>query len=239
MIKCVFFDLDGTLLPMDQEQFIQAYMKGLVTKLAPRGYEPKSLAKTIWACTEAMVRNKGSATNETLFRTWFAQLTGRDMALDDDLIEEYYRLEFQDVQKVCGFTKEAAPVIKWLRQHNVMRVLATNPLFPAMATHSRVRWAGLSPEDFDLITTYENSSFSKPNPAYYRWLLEKLQLRPEECLMVGNDAQEDGMAAKLGMEVFLLTHSLIDRQGEEYLNFAHGDFSQLQAWLERHIFACE
>jgi len=26
--------------------------------------------------------------------------------------------------------------------------LATNPIFPAIATEKRIRWAGLTPEDF-------------------------------------------------------------------------------------------
>ena len=38
-LKAIFFDLDGTLLPMDQNEFIKAYLGGLVTTLAPCGYE--------------------------------------------------------------------------------------------------------------------------------------------------------------------------------------------------------
>ena len=37
-IKAVLFDLDGTLLPMDQDVFIKAYFGGLVKALAPHGY---------------------------------------------------------------------------------------------------------------------------------------------------------------------------------------------------------
>ena len=44
--------------------------------------------------------------------------------------------------------------------------------------------AGLSTDDFALITTYDNSSYCKPNPKYYVEILEKFGLKPEECLMV-------------------------------------------------------
>ena len=54
------FDLDGTLLPMDQEAFTTGYFKLLTKKLAPHGYEPKSLVDAIWAGTAAMVKNDGS-----------------------------------------------------------------------------------------------------------------------------------------------------------------------------------
>ena len=60
-----------------------------------------------------------------------------------------------------------------------------------MATYSRMRWAGLSADDFQLVTTYENSSFCKPNPDYYREILGKLNLKPEECLMVGDSLTSD------------------------------------------------
>ena len=41
MIKTILFDLDGTLLPMDQDAFTKAYFKSLSEYLLPFGYEPK------------------------------------------------------------------------------------------------------------------------------------------------------------------------------------------------------
>ena len=110
-------------------------------------------------------------------------------------------------------------------------VLATNPLFPPIATQSRIRWAGLEPEDFALVTTYDNSSFSKPNPEYYREILGKLNLRAEECLMVGNDALEDMAARETGMQVFLLTDCLINRDGRDLTDYPQGSFPELMAYI--------
>lgn len=56
MIKAILFDLDGTLLPMDQDEFTKGYFRLLAAKLAPYGYEPKTLIDTIWAGTAAMVK---------------------------------------------------------------------------------------------------------------------------------------------------------------------------------------
>ena len=50
-ITTVLFDLDGTLLPMDQEIFVRAYLGGLCKKLAPLGYDPKPLSGAIWKGT--------------------------------------------------------------------------------------------------------------------------------------------------------------------------------------------
>ena len=54
-ITTVLFDLDGTLLPMDQEKFIKSYFGGISARLARHGYAPQTLIKTIWAGTEDMV----------------------------------------------------------------------------------------------------------------------------------------------------------------------------------------
>ena len=110
-------------------------------------------------------------------------------------------------------------------------ILATNPLFPVVATHSRVRWAGFQPENFEMITTYENSSYCKPNPDYYREILGKMNLKPEECLMVGNDAIEDAAAEKLGIRVFLLTDCLINKDQRDLSAYPRGSFPELMNYI--------
>lgn len=231
MITTFLFDLDGTLLPMDQEQFLKAYMGGLAAKMAPYGYDPKLLIPCIWKGTEAMVRNNGSRKNEEVFWESFSSLYGRDTRADEPIFREFYEMEFQQVRHSCGFEPKAKIVIDLLKSKGIRTVLATNPLFPAIATHSRTRWAGLDPEDFALITTYENSRFCKPNPDYYRDILDTLQVRPEECVMVGNDVGEDMIARELGMQVFLLTDCLINKHSADIHLYPHGNFDALLKWI--------
>ena len=230
-VTTVLFDLDGTLLPMDQEQFLKAYLGGLCKKLAPLGYDPKAVTDGIWKGTGAMVKNDGSRPNDQAFWEVFCGLLGEKAREDEPVFEDFYRNEFQQIAAACGNTPQAKALIDGLKARDLRLVLATNPLFPAIATHSRARWAGLDPADFAYITTYENSSRCKPNPDYYREILDKLGLRPEECVMVGNDVQEDGPAAQLGMRVFILTDCLIDRTGDVD-KFPHGGFPELTEWLE-------
>ena len=47
-LTTVLFDLDGTLLPMDQDEFVKTYFGLLAKKLAPHGYDPKKLVDGIW-----------------------------------------------------------------------------------------------------------------------------------------------------------------------------------------------
>lgn len=232
MIKAVLFDLDGTLLPMDQDQFVKGYISGMAAYLLPHGYDPKALIQALSLGTEAMYKNDGSKTNEECFWDAFNQIFQRDCRKDMDIFEAYYRTGFQKVQGECGFSPEASAVIQAVKEKGLLPVLATNPLFPAIATCSRVRWAGLQPEDFSHITTYENAHFCKPSPAYYQEILDVLGLSPDECLMVGNDAAEDLAAMELGIPCFLLTDCLINRNGRDIRDIPQGSFSQLITFIE-------
>ena len=50
------------------------------------------------------------------------------------------------------------------------------------------------------------------NLKYYEEILEKNGLKPEECVMIGNDVSEDMITEKLGMKAFLLTDCLINKE---------------------------
>ena len=231
-ITTVLFDLDGTLLPMDQDVFVGAYFKLLAKKLAGHGYDPEALLGNIWAGVKAMVTNKGEYNNEEAFWRTFDEIYGEGVRKDIPLFEEYYKNEFQQVQKVCGFNLQAAELVHYVKEKGLRRVLATNPLFPVVATASRIRWAGLEKEDFELVTTYENSRHCKPNPEYYRDIIEEIGVKPEECLMVGNDVTEDMVAESLGMKVFLLTDCLINKEDKDINCYPHGDFTELKTYID-------
>ena len=163
MTKAILFDLDGTLLPMDQEVFVRDYLGRMAAFLAPHGYDPQSLIKAVWAGTGAMVKNDGKALNEDVFWYVFNSILGRDARQDLALFEDFYRTEFQKAKDSCGFNPAATDTIREIKDMGYRLILATNPLFPAIATQSRIRWAGLDPEDFEFITTYENTQNSKTN----------------------------------------------------------------------------
>ena len=231
-LTTILFDLDGTLLPMDNDAFTRGYFRLLAAKLAPHGYEPKQLVDGIWAGTAAMVKNDGSRTNEKAFWDRFSSIFGDAVPEDLPLFEEFYETDFQAAKAFCGFNPDAAATVQAVKELGLCVVLATNPIFPAVATRSRIRWAGLTPEDFELYTTYENIGLCKPNPDYYREIMKRLGVRPEECLMVGNDATEDMAAAETGMRVFLLTDCLLNRDNRDISAWPHGGFPQLMDYIK-------
>ena len=232
-IKAILFDLDGTLLPMDQDTFIKAYFGGLCRRMAPFGYDPAELVKGIWAGTAAMVKNTGESLNESVFWDTFAAVMGEGIRDRLPEFDAFYREDFPAVRSSFGYNENAARVLAAVKGKGLRTILATNPIFPAVATESRIAWAGLAPSDFELYTTYENACHCKPNPAYYKDILEQTGLRAEECVMVGNDVDEDMVAQSLGMQVFLLTDCLINKHNADITVYPHGDFALLLDFIDR------
>lgn len=231
-ITTVLFDLDGTLLPMNQDVFVRAYFSGLAKRLAAHGYESHKLIKSIWSGTMSMIKNDGSKNNERAFWETFTGIYGEKAIEDLPYFDEFYREDFDKVALSCGYNEKAKETVAVIKKMGLRMALATNPIFPAIATQKRIAWAGLSHNDFDLYTTYENSRYCKPNLAYYQDVLSTLGVSAEECLMVGNDVSEDMVARHLGMKVFLLTDCLINKNEEDVNAYPHGGFEQLLQYLK-------
>lgn len=224
----VLFDLDGTLLPMDIELFEKAYFKGLCRAVPEM--EPRALVAAVWAGTKAMVLNDGTKTNREAFAEVFTRNTGLDYYENEPRFLDFYRGDFQKCAQVCGLSPLSREIVHTLRQKGYVVAIATNPLFPETATYSRLRWLGLEPEEFPLVTTFETSRRAKPNPAYYEEVCGRLGVAPGDCVMVGNDVEEDGCAAELGMRVLLVTDCLLNKRGLPTENFETGTLEGILAW---------
>jgi len=211
-MKNILFDLDGTLLPMNEDEFTRYYFGLLCRKMAPYGLDSKTLVDNIWAGTAKMISNDGYCTNEEAFWRFFTPAMGIDREKYEPLFKEFYRDEFNIAIKATQPTQLAKKVIDACLDKGYDIYLATNPFFPSEGTLNRIRWAGMDKDAFKYITTYENSSFCKPNLDYYRELMEKFSIDPTESMMVGNDVEEDMIASKLGFKTCLITDCLLNRK---------------------------
>ncbi|MEW6662375.1 MAG: HAD family hydrolase [Bacillota bacterium] len=211
MLSTLLFDLDGTLLPMDVDKFMKHYL-GLLAPRMTQFLAPEDFIRELLAATTAMARNDNpNKTNREVFNEVFFGKTGLP---EDEVIpvfEDFYRRDFPSLAVHTSPTPMAREVVETAKNKGLKIVVATNPLFPLMAVLERLRWAGLGQVEFDLITSYEEMHFSKPNLNYYREILARLNVEPEQCMIVGNDVEEDLVAGKLNMRTFLVRDCLIQR----------------------------
>lgn len=227
-IKAILFDLDGTLLPMDQDQFLKGYFGLLTETMVKNGYEAKKFMKALLCGTDAMVKNDGTRTNEAAFWQTFGSFYTAEEQPAIELFDGFYADVFPKTRAFCGTDDRPRRIVDAVREKGFCCALATAPAFPAVATETRMGYVGLQPSDFALVTSYENCTTCKPNPAYYREVAAKLGLAPEECLMVGNDVTDDMIpAAEVGMQVFLLTDFLINKIDADISAYPNGGYDEL------------
>ena len=206
MLKAVFFDLDGTLLTLHEHEFIKYYFETLYSVLKDKGYEDKNkLFSSIMEGTKAMYLNDGKRTNREVFYDVFKKYYGDKCVEDEPIFIEFYKNEFRLSKNACKDNSYARKIIDFLHENNIDAFLTTNPIFPKEGTLTRMSFIDLKQSDFKLITTYEDCCYCKPNPMYFKTILDKFNLKSDEVILFGNNDYEDGECAlKNNIKTYLI-----------------------------------
>jgi len=203
--KAFLLDLDDTLLVNPMAQYIPAYFKRLADHLGEM--VPTELFHVgLRSGVDAMeANNRSGPTNDRVFLDTFCPAVGCTAEELRPIFEEFYTHEYPKLRSITRPIPEARMLIEWLTGKNIPVVIATNPLYPARAVQHRLTWAGIPVTDFNyrLVTTGEQMHAAKPQPEYYLEILDKLGLRAEDCLMVGDDWRRDiEPATSVGIPVY-------------------------------------
>jgi len=229
--EALLLDLDGTLLDLDIEKFIPAYIEALSGKFTDF-LSRENFTRHLFAATKTMVENNdGGKRNETVFYEEFCGRIGKSREQIRPVIDSFYRNDFPRLSCWGKVHPDAAAVIENARRKNLRLVLATNPIFPATAILQRLSWSGFSSHIFDLITTMENMHFCKPNRAYYLEIAGALGIQPEKCLMAGNDTLEDLSASEAGMDTFLVEDLILHRTDKAPVSSYQGKMKDLAHFI--------
>lgn len=205
MTLTLLLDLDETLLKTNQEVFVPAYFQALSTKLVPH-LDASLVARALVSGTNAMNQNEDfSRTLADVFEDVFYPMLGLGKGALTTEIERFYDEIFPTLQPITARNPEAQAFIQWAKARAYRLVVATDPLLPRKATHHRVSWAGFDPQEFELISVFEDFHFSKSFTAYYAEVLGRIGWSEGPVIMVGNDVERDILPAKrLGLQTFLL-----------------------------------
>jgi FMN phosphatase YigB (HAD superfamily) len=209
-MKTFLFDLDGTLLAADENEFMHAYFDELTRALY--GLLPaEGLARNILAATARMQADTSQdSTNLVKFRKEFGALyQGVDQQAVWDRIMEFYATTFDNVHDVMGRNEPLHRSVMYLRERGHRILLTTNPIFPQLATYKRLAWAGFSSDMFEYVSTMENCGYCKPNAAYWQHVATTMHIDTRQAVVVGNDCTEDMSARLVGIETYLVTDYVI------------------------------
>lgn len=222
-IQAILFDLDGTLLQVEMQEYIPTYAASLADKLSHRVAPDKTVDAIFSAISGLINRDSGDTSNEIYFLQQIADRLELDIGSVADCFAEFFSGDLSFLDPLMQPTPLARSLIEQSLDRNLTVVIATNPVFPRAVVEARLARAGLSDFDFHLVTSYENCRRCKPNPDYFTDILIQLNLQAEACLMVGNDSRHDLAARAIGIPTFLVDTWLIDRCRGEFTTELRGD----------------
>ncbi len=199
-MKAFLFDLDGTLLLSQEEIFYSKYFE-LLGRYMSDLIEPKILVKLVNTTIEEITFDDGKDNNYERFMIKI----GKHFKISTDEIEQrfksFYNVPFKELKNL---TRPNVDLISEMRKMDGVKVLATNPIFPEIAIRERMKWAELDDDDFTLVTFMENSYHLKPDPEYFWDISKKIGVKPQDCVMFGNDPFLDGACEKIGIKFILV-----------------------------------
>jgi len=210
-LTTILFDLDGTLLPIDGEAFEAIYFKGLSSYFLDK-YEPKEFIRIIWSATKAMVMDTSSKTNEEAFMEALQLIVNDDITWMQERFNQFYLNEFDQIRLAVTPNIFMQKAVKLLKEKGYKCIIATNPMFPKIAIEKRIIWTGCDRDDFDYVTSFEKNHYCKPQLKFYEEVLNDMNLSAEECLMVGNDINEDMIVSKLKIKTYLITNHVMQNE---------------------------
>lgn len=229
MFTTVLFDLDGTLVNLDIEFFLRRYVQAVTPRFAGL-VPPERFARELLRWSYAMVENVDPAlANLEVFWRGFPAAVGVERAMLEPVFLDFYTRDFPGLKPDGAANPAARRLLTTLVRKGYTPVIATNPLFPKAAILERLGWADCADFPYAYVTCGEEMHFCKPNLGFFTEVLARIERTPGECLMVGNDMEEDMVAQKLGLTTALVTDFLIDRGQAGFAPDWRGTLAELAA----------
>jgi HAD superfamily hydrolase (TIGR01549 family) len=226
----VLFDLDDTLLRNESYAFFRRYVALLAPHMTP-WMTPDQLMHLMIRASEAMIGHEDAS--ETLLECFWATAAGSGYPIAEleTAFHRFYETDYLSLGQYTEPMPGARETVEWVVEQEYDVAIATSPMFTKEAIRRRLEWANVADIDYALITTSENMHYAKPNPRYYKEILAKLSYAAEECVMVGNDVEQDMIAGQVGMATFLVTEKEEPPDVELPID-GYGMLADFRAWLK-------
>jgi FMN phosphatase YigB (HAD superfamily) len=207
MIEAVLFDIDNTLILFDENAFFDAYLKKLVPRFSDI-FTPENFRERLIGSTRALLKNQGQTSNIEYYMNHFIRDHEDRKEEIWERFQRFYSSEFNQLRDRVTVVDGTRSLLSALNKQGLKLVAASNPLWPLSIQTMRLGWADVDDLPYSMITHIENTSYCKPQPEFFLEICQSIGLKPEQCLMVGNDPLNDMIAGETGMKTYLTTDSL-------------------------------
>ena len=203
MLRAILFDLDDTLLSTGLNTFLPAYLRALAAQVSHL-VDPRAFTEALLASTMVMTSpHDPGLTNQQVFEADFFPRVGVPAEVLRPLFDRFYAEAYGSLRTLVSPRPEAPAVVGAAVRKGLDVVIATQPVFPLTAIRQRMQWAGVDAFPYRLVTSYECMHACKPQVEYYLEIAAMIGRAPAECLMVGNDPEQDiAPAAEAGMATY-------------------------------------
>lgn len=185
MIKAIIFDLDDTLIDFRKSKAI--LIKKSVKSMIKAGLNEKfkdlhnEFTNFYWEC---------GIEDQHIFEKFFMKKYGK---IDYKILAHAIIAYRHAKSPLLKPYRHVVKVLKKLKQKGVKLAVLSDA--PRINAHIRLVEARLD-NLFDLIITYDDVKELKPSPKGFNLILKTLKVKPNECLMVGDNPPKDIEGAK-------------------------------------------
>jgi FMN phosphatase YigB (HAD superfamily) len=203
----VLIDMDGTLIGQPGALFHNLFAFFAIMRLSKLS-TIKQLLKAVKKTQSILLSQHSFASNKDAFFETLAS----ELSVKRARVERFAGKFFDaDYPFICLFLhREAAArrLLDLLHSSGKHVTLATNAVFGKREIELRLQASDLYLHDFDLVTSWDEMSSTKPHADFFEQTLKKIKVNSSQAIMIGNDPYYDLPAYKAGIDTLLVGKKL-------------------------------
>ena len=179
MTKAVLFDFDETL--QDRTLAFEGYMDAFLDEYLPNISQKEREAHK----QDMRTTGNGGYVNRVEWCTNLVKMWGWENAPDATVLANHYDYNFGDFNVIF---ENSIPLLKELKARGYLTGVITNG--PSVLQNHKMDTSGLRPY-CDIVVVSGDEGVHKPDPRLFEITAERLGVKPQECVYVGDHPVND------------------------------------------------